>query len=68
MLMASNIVLCLLYLAVGFMLRPLVSDSFEVAAGIIGITVGPFLLGLLFEGLASTLPRLGQAARLDDGP
>ena len=58
MLMANTLVLCSLSLAAGFVLRPLSAYSFEIADAVVGITVGPFLLGLLFEVLAWELPRL----------
>ena len=62
-LIANALVLCSLSLAIGFVLQPLSAHSFEIADAVVGITVGPILLGLLFEMLASELPRLRHTAR-----
>ena len=66
MLMANAIVICSLSVAVGFLLQPLSAHAFEIADALVGFTVGPIVLGLLFETLASELPRLRHTARAND--
>ena len=62
MVVASSLLLTVLAEVAGYVLKPLTTHSFEIAHGVIGITVGPLLLGLFFELLASDLPRLRSAA------
>ena len=68
MLVASSLLLTILSEVVGYVLKPLTAHSFEIANFVIGITVGPLLLGLLFELLASDLPRLREAASESGSP
>jgi hypothetical protein len=68
MVVASSLVLTVLSEVVGYMLRPLTAHSFEIANFVIGLTVGPLLLGLFFELLASDLPRLREATSESGAP
>jgi hypothetical protein len=65
-LIASDLLLAVLSAVVGYILKPLSANSFEIAALVVGFTLGPIILGLMFEVLASELPRLGPATRIDD--
>jgi hypothetical protein len=68
LLVASCLVLTVLSQVVGYVLSPLTAHSFEIADFVISVTVGPLLLGLFFELLASDLPRLREAASESGSP
>jgi hypothetical protein len=64
-LLAADLTLGVLSVLLGYILQPLSAYSFEIAGTIVAITVGPLLLGLFFELLASDLPRLRQSMSTD---
>jgi hypothetical protein len=65
LLLAADLTLGVLSVLLGYILKPFSAYSFEIAGCIIAITVGPIVLGLFFEVLASDLPRLGSPSSSD---
>jgi hypothetical protein len=65
LLVAADLTLCVLSFVLGYILQPVSAYSFEIAGGVVAITVGPIVLGLFFEILASELPRLPQDMGID---
>jgi len=64
-LIASDLLLAVLSAVVGFVLKPLSAYSYQIAGCLVGIIVGPIILGLFFELLASDLPRIREPASGD---
>jgi hypothetical protein len=61
MVAACDLLLAVLSAVLGYVLQPLSAYSFQIAGGLVGIILGPIILGLFFELLASDLPRLREA-------